>query len=74
MNMLVAFVKNQSIFLIQLKLQRAIEDLDLPPSRIDIGKLTYEYHLEDNKYNDAKAFVIDKLKTLKTPQKLNQRM
>src|SRR5690606_30314779 len=29
------------------------------------GKLTYEYHLEDDKYNDAKAFVIDKLKNAK---------
>lgn len=43
----------------------AIQSLDLPPSRIDIGKLTYEYHLEDDKYNDAKAFVIDKLKGAK---------
>lgn len=43
----------------------AINSLDLPPSKIDIGKLTYEYHLEDDKYNDAKAFVIDKLKNAK---------
>src|SRR6187431_1086070 len=35
-----------------VEIARAIENLDLPPSRIDIGKLTYEYHLEDNKYND----------------------
>lgn len=48
-----------------VEILRAIETLDLPPSRLDIGKLTYEYHLEDNKYNDAKAFVIDKLKGAK---------
>jgi glyceraldehyde 3-phosphate dehydrogenase len=48
-----------------VEIARAILNLDLPPSRIDIGKLTYEYHLEDNKYNDAKAFVIDKLKNAK---------
>ncbi len=48
-----------------VEIARAIEDLDLPPSKIDIGKLTYEYHLEDDKYNDAKAFVIDKLKEAK---------
>lgn len=48
-----------------VEIARAIESLDLPPSRIDIGKLTYEYHLEDNKYNDATAFVIDKLKNAK---------
>ncbi len=44
-----------------VEIARAILNLDLPPSRIDIGKLTYEYHLEDNKYNNARAFVIDKL-------------
>lgn len=48
-----------------VEIARAIESLDFPPSKIDIGKLTYEYHLEDNKYNDAKAFVIDKLKNAK---------
>lgn len=53
-----------------VELARAILNLDLPPARIDIGKLTYEYHLEDNKYNDARAFIIDKLKTSKTTQNI----
>lgn len=48
-----------------VEIARAIQALDLPPSRIDIGKLTYEYHLEDDKYNDATAFVIDKLREAK---------
>jgi glyceraldehyde 3-phosphate dehydrogenase (phosphorylating) len=48
-----------------VEIAQAINALDLPPSRIDIGKLTYEYHLEDNKYNDATAFVLDKLKNAK---------
>ena len=48
-----------------VEIAREILSLDLPPSKIDIGKLTYEYHLEDEKYNDAKAFVIDKLKNAK---------
>lgn len=48
-----------------VEIARAIQNLDLPPSRIDIGKLTYEYHLEDNKYHDCRAFVIDKLKNAK---------
>ena len=61
----VAFVKKPINIFDSVEIARAIEDLDLPPSRIDIGKLTYEYHLEDNKYNDAKAFVIDKLKDAK---------
>ena len=40
----------------------AIEKLDLPPSKIDIGKLTFEYHLEDNKYDNCDDFVADKLR------------
>lgn len=48
-----------------VEIAREILSLDLPPSKLDIGKLTYEYHLEDDKYNDAKAFVIDKLKNAK---------
>jgi len=51
-----------------VEIAHAIENLDLPPSRIDIGKLTYEYHLEDNKYHNARAFVIDKLKEAKNSQ------
>ena len=53
-----------------VEIASAIVDLDLPPSRIDIGKLTYEYHLEDDKYNDATAFVIDKLKNAKNYQEI----
>jgi glyceraldehyde 3-phosphate dehydrogenase len=53
-----------------VEIANAIVNLNLPPSRIDIGKLTYEYHLEDNKYNDAKAFVIDKLKPANDRQEL----
>jgi glyceraldehyde 3-phosphate dehydrogenase len=45
-----------------VEIAKAIRSIDLPPSKLDIGKLTYEYHLEDNKYNDATAFVLDKLK------------
>ena len=53
-----------------VEIARAILNLDLPPSRIDIGKLTYEYHLEDNKYNDARAFVVDKLKNAKNSNEI----
>jgi len=61
----VAFVGKPINIFDSVEIASAIVDLDLPPSRIDIGKLTYEYHLEDDKYNDAKAFVIDKLKNAK---------
>jgi glyceraldehyde 3-phosphate dehydrogenase len=51
-----------------VEIARAILNLDLPPSRIDIGKLTYEYHLNDTKYNNARAFVINKLKGAKNTE------
>ncbi|MEZ4786852.1 MAG: glyceraldehyde-3-phosphate dehydrogenase [Flavobacterium haoranii] len=60
-----AFVQKPINVFDSVEIARAIESLDLPPSKLDIGKLTYEYHLEDEKYNDPKAFVIDKLKNAK---------
>jgi len=48
-----------------VEIAQAIKTLDIPPAKLDIGKLTYEYHLEDNKYQDAMAFVSDKLKNAK---------
>lgn len=66
----VEFVQKPINIFDSVEILTAIESLDLPPSRIDIGKLTYEYHLEDNKYNDAKAFVIDKLKDAKNTNEI----
>jgi glyceraldehyde 3-phosphate dehydrogenase len=60
-----AFVNKPINVFDSVEIARAIEALDLPPSRIDIGRLTYEYHLEDDKYNDATAFVLDKLRNAK---------
>ena len=48
-----------------VEIAREMLSLDLPPSKLDIGKLTYEYHLEDDKYHNTKSFVIDKLKKAK---------
>lgn len=48
-----------------VEIARAILSMDLPPSKLDIGKLTYEFRLEDNNYNDAKGFVVDKLRNAK---------
>ena len=48
-----------------VEIAKAILSLDLPPAKLDIGKLTYEFHLEENKYDNAKGFVIDKLKLAK---------
>ncbi len=48
-----------------LKVAQAVEKTDLPPSRLDIGKLAYEFSLESNKYDDELSFVKDKLKDAK---------
>lgn len=48
-----------------VEIAREMLSLDLPPSKLDIGKLTFEYHLEDDKYRNTKSFVIDKLKKAK---------
>ncbi|CAM3761845.1 glyceraldehyde-3-phosphate dehydrogenase [Flavobacterium gelidilacus] len=65
-----AFVQKPINIFDSVEIAEAINSLDLPPSKIDIGKLTYEYHLEDDKYNDAKAFVIDKLKDAKATSEI----
>lgn len=51
-----------------VEIAKAILSLDLPPSKLDIGKLTYEFRLEDDKYSNVKSFVIDKLKNAKSKQ------
>ncbi len=48
-----------------VEIAREMLSIDLPPSKLDIGKLTFEYHLEDDKYHNTKSFVIDKLRKAK---------
>ncbi|MBV1922627.1 MAG: glyceraldehyde-3-phosphate dehydrogenase [Flavobacteriaceae bacterium] len=59
------FVEKSISIFDSVEIAQAISTLDLPPSKLDIGKLTYEYHLQDDKYEDALAFVKDKLKDAK---------
>ncbi len=47
-----------------VEIARALKQLELPPAKLDIGKLAYEYHL-DSDANDLVAFVGDKLKDAK---------
>ena len=56
------FVQKPISIFDSVEILRAISDLQLPPSKLDIGKLVYEYHSDDNNFNNAKAFVVDKLK------------
>ncbi len=55
------FVQKPISIFDSVEILRAINDIKLPPSKLDIGKLAYEYHSDDNNFNDVKAFVIDKL-------------
>jgi len=56
------FVQKPISIFDSVELLRAINDIKLPPSKIDIGKLTYEYHSDNNEYHDAKTFVLYKLR------------
>ncbi len=53
-----------------LEISRAILKLDIPPSKLDIGKLAYEYHLDDNNFGNTLEFVTDKLKDAYTAENL----
>ncbi|TBV26973.1 MULTISPECIES: glyceraldehyde-3-phosphate dehydrogenase [Meridianimaribacter] len=56
------FVQKPISIFDSVEIAQAIKTLDLPPAKLDIGKLTYEFHLEDQKYSNATAFVANKLK------------
>ncbi|MEO1484215.1 MAG: glyceraldehyde-3-phosphate dehydrogenase [Bacteroidota bacterium] len=56
------FVQKPISIFDSVEILRAINDIKLPPAKLDIGKLTYEYHSDDNNHLNVKAFVLDKLK------------
>ncbi len=47
------------------EIAQAIKLMDLPPSKLDIGKLTYEYHLSNDEHGSINRFVQNKLKDAK---------
>ena len=55
------FVQKPISIFDSVEIAQALKQLNLPPAKLDIGKLTYEYHLEDQKYENATAFVASKL-------------
>ncbi len=65
------FVQKPISIFDSVEIAQAIKTLDIPPAKLDIGKLTYEYHLEDDKYNNATAFVSDKLKDANTNEAIS---
>ncbi|MGB5818207.1 MAG: glyceraldehyde-3-phosphate dehydrogenase [Saonia sp.] len=65
------FVQKPISIFDSVEILRAINDIKLPPSKLDIGKLTYEYHADDNNYHNVKAFVLDKLKDASASKEIN---
>jgi len=59
------FVQKPISIFDSVEIAQAIKTLDLPPAKLDIGKLTYEYHIEDNQYKDVIDFVSSKLSNAK---------
>ncbi|MBW3520462.1 glyceraldehyde-3-phosphate dehydrogenase [Flavobacterium sp. NKUCC04_CG] len=64
------FVEKPIMIFDTVEIAKAILSSDLPPSRIDIGKLTYEYHLEEDQQQNALSFVINKLKNAKQTENI----
>jgi len=59
-----AFVEKPISIFDSVEIAEAIKTLELPPAKLDIGKLTYEYHLEED-HISATSFVAKKLKPAK---------
>jgi len=55
------FVQKPISIFDSVEIAQAIKTIDLPPAKLDIGKLTYEYQKEADNYNNATAFVNGKL-------------
>jgi glyceraldehyde 3-phosphate dehydrogenase len=51
-----------------VEIGKVILSLNLPPAKLDIGKLAYEYSLEQDKYPDTRHFVLHKLKAAKSAE------
>ena len=59
------FVQKPISIFDSVEIAQAIKTLDVPAAKLDIGKLTYEFHLEEKKYSNAMSFVAEKLKDAK---------
>lgn len=51
-----------------VEIGKVILSLNLPPAKLDIGKLAYEYSLEQDKFPDTRHFVLHKLKAAKSAE------
>ena len=68
------FVQKPISIFDSVEILRAINDIMLPPSKLDIGKLTYEFHTEHLQHNsDVKTFVINKLRDARDSKSIEPR-
>ena len=61
--------KKISIFDV-LEIARTIKQLDIPPARLDIGKLAFECMIEDGQCKDKQSFLKSKLKDIYSRQEI----
>ncbi|MCF6213238.1 MAG: glyceraldehyde-3-phosphate dehydrogenase [Flavobacteriaceae bacterium] len=61
-----AFVEKPISIFEALEIAKAISQLNLPPSKLDIGKLSYDFLLEENLNRNKLSFVTDKLSGAKS--------
>jgi glyceraldehyde 3-phosphate dehydrogenase len=64
------FVQKPISIFDSVEMARAIKVLNLPASKLDIGKLTFEFHKEDISNHNTAVFLSKKLNTAKHQQKL----
>lgn len=66
----VEFVQKPISIFDALEISSAIKELDLPPAKLDIGKLAYEYHLDESNFSNTLDFVKDKLKNANSKEEI----
>ncbi|MFC5044635.1 glyceraldehyde-3-phosphate dehydrogenase [Aquimarina hainanensis] len=65
------FVEKPISIFDSVEIAQAIKLMDLPPAKLDIGKLTYEYHLAENEYDSPTSFVMAKLQNAKKSKNIS---
>ncbi|GAA3517694.1 glyceraldehyde-3-phosphate dehydrogenase [Aquimarina addita] len=59
------FVQKPISIFDSVEIAQSIKLMNLPPSKLDIGKLTYEYHIAGDEFGSINRFVQEKLKDAK---------
>lgn len=65
-----AFVGKPISIFHSIDIARALSEIQLPPSKLDLGKLTYEFGIDEDKYPNARYFVMEKLKKAKSSKEI----